>query len=63
MINTLKRYAENFKHQLIEGDIEKVKAKSLTNVDITAGFPCQAFSIEAIKKDLQTQGVIYFLKL
>jgi DNA (cytosine-5)-methyltransferase 1 len=63
-------YSENFGH-LPEGDITQIPAHSIPDHDIlTAGFPCQPFSIAGVSKhnalgiahgfDHSTQGTLFF---
>ena len=56
-------YSNNFKHKIICEDIKNLNSKDLSKVDIlTAGFPCQPFSIAGYRKGLDDErgGVIFF---
>ena len=58
-----KTYKENFKnHNLIEKDIKDINIKKLEKVDvITAGFPCQAFSVAGYQKGFKdSRGNLFF---
>ena len=42
-------YKANHAHTIINADISKVDLSTLSNIDIlTAGFPCQAFSVAGL---------------
>ncbi|MCL2842904.1 MAG: DNA (cytosine-5-)-methyltransferase [Oscillospiraceae bacterium] len=56
-------YRHNFGDgYLVEGDIETIDAKSIPNFDVlTAGFPCQSFSIGGTQKGFKdTRGILFF---
>jgi DNA (cytosine-5)-methyltransferase 1 len=58
-----KIYRKNFgEGELYEGDIRKIPAESIPNHDLlTAGFPCQAFSIAGKRKGFNdTRGTLFF---
>jgi DNA-methyltransferase (dcm) len=47
---------------LVQGDIKTIKAEDIPTIDIlTAGFPCQAFSIAGYRKGFEDErGVLFF---
>lgn len=55
-------YRANHKHKLINDDLAKVDLKSLSKIDIlTAGFPCQAFSVAGYQKGFNDErGNVFF---
>lgn len=55
-------YKANHEHEIINADISKVDLKKLKKIDIlTAGFPCQAFSIAGYQKGFKDErGNIFF---
>lgn len=55
-------YKENFSHKIICDDIKNLKPSELEKVDIlTAGFPCQAFSVAGYRKGFEDErGSIFF---
>lgn len=57
-----KTYRANFSHKVICDDIKNLNPKKLEKVDIlTAGFPCQAFSIAGYRKGFEDdRGSIFF---
>ena len=57
-----KTYKANFSHKIICDDIKNLNPKNLEKVDVlTAGFPCQAFSIAGNRKGFEdSRGSIFF---
>jgi len=55
-------YRANFSHKLIEEDIHNIEGESLPAVDIiTAGFPCQAFSVAGYREGFRDpRGNLFF---
>jgi len=57
-------YRKNFKHTLIEGDVLTLNIDSLPKVDIlTAGFPCQPFSVAGYRKGFDDNRGNHFFRI
>ena len=57
-----KTYRANFSHNIICDDIKNLNSRKLEKVDIlTAGFPCQAFSVAGYRKGFEDdRGLVFF---
>lgn len=60
-----KTYRHNFENApLVEGDIHKISAESIPEFDVlTAGFPCQPFSIAGLQKGFKDRDGNHFFEI